>query len=1049
MNKHSKFWPALLLGMAMLLSVSFLFGQSPAKTEGSSESVLSPTRSEGLTGLTITADLEYGSNPENFIFNRTTPATLQPFSYAQSTMTYNYSTPYAASSVKLILPEGSYQLTAVYHGDTTTTTTFAEATVTGEVIVPLLAATSSGGMDDNGNPNIDTQSNVLTIVAGEDTYTLRFRRRVENLPSEISGITGFDTNTFAANVSGSTLAAYTINGDNLRTSAEQAELSKLRWSVNSITGTAYFGGDAGNEMTKLSNGVITVTATLIRNPATKNTSGEYTLSGLLNWLPHLGILELKGKTGDVIPINPLFSSNPAATGPYSCSIVDDYSTVTLKLMAPPDCQIYINSARVSSNGESVLRIGPTNPVSGPAAITYNIEVKNSRGSKYYVLNFIREISPRLKYGRTAAPAGPHLASGAGDVFGVKNAATDKLTVQAWVRWTVDPGTSEGFANIASQTTAADGSSGLFWLQHNRENTRFEFAVRSNNDRRWVQSNSSVVIQRGVWYLVTGVYDGIKVRIYVNDVDESDGSKTLTGNLLNMPTTAQFNVGKMPFGTRRFNGNVRALRIWVGTARSLTEIQGDYAGNITGTNPSFSWPLNETAKGEVATGTGTGTVALTMQNVTEADFVACCVNNKATGQVMLHRPERMDMSTADSESVVLVQASGYSGSALRFRILGSQGSSDEMQAWDHVNNAWIGSGTISTGVLINDDLGNPATGTYFWVPVRRNTSTNGAGRYVDDDTQTSYDGTDTDALTRARYNAIAPLPAVRAMVANNAIITLNGKLLGTTTYPLTKKYVILGYDAVEKGKLITGTSSAITTGAYALKSDVPLYRIEVRTQRDVLISELTNASGWNATTGLDDITLPVELSSFTVTPTQNGAKLQWVSQSESNLIGYHVYRAELNDFSQALQVSALIEATNASHTQVYVFTDSGLQPLVTYYYWLMASEYSGVSQIFGPIHITLAGEEQSPELPVKTGLDKLYPNPFNPEISIRYGLTEAADLKLSIYNLKGQKVHSLEIQNQNKGFHKYLWDASQEASGIYFIVFEAAETREMRKITLSK
>ena len=550
-------------------------------------------------------------------------------------------------------------------------------------------------------------------------------------------------------------------------------------------------------------------------------------------------------------------------------------------------------------------------------------------------------------------------------------------------------------------------------------------------------------------MVTGVYDGIKVRIYVNDVDESDGSKTLTGNLLNMPTTAQFNVGKMPFGTRRFNGNVRALRIWVGTARSLTEIQGDYAGNITGTNPSFSWPLNETAKGEVATGTGTGTVALTMQNVTEADFVACCVNNKATGQVMLHRPERMDMSTADSESVVLVQASGYSGSALRFRILGSQGSSNEMQAWDHVNDAWIGSGDISTGVLMNTDLGNPATGTYFWVPVRRNTSTDGAGRYVDDDTQTSYDGTDADALTRATYNAIAPLPAVRAMVANNAIFTLNGKLLGTTTYPLTKKYVILGYDAVEKGKLITGTSSAITTGAYALKSDVPLYRIEVRTQRDVLISELKNASGWNATTGLDDITLPVELSSFTVTPTQNGAKLQWVSQSESNLIGYHVYRAELNDFSQALQVSALIEATNASHTQVYVFTDSGLQPLVTYYYWLMASEYSGVSQIFGPIHITLAGEEQSPEIPVKTGLDKLYPNPFNPEISIRYGLTEAADLKLSIYNLKGQKVHSLDIQNQNKGFHKYLWDASQEASGIYFIVFEAAETREMRKITLSK
>jgi hypothetical protein len=593
------------------------------------------------------------------------------------------------------------------------------------------------------------------------------------------------------------------------------------------------------------------------------------------------------------------------------------------------------------------------------------------------------------------------------------------------------------------------------MQHNNQNSSFEFAVRSNSSRQYVQSNSSVVIQRGVWYLVTGVYDGSRVRIYVDGSEVNNRTVNLTGNLVNVPTTAQFNVGKMPFGTRRFNGNVRALRIWVGTARSLTEIQGDYAGNITGTNPSFSWPLNETAKGEVATGTGTGTVALTMQNVTEADFVACCVNNKATGQVMLHRPERMDMSTADSESVVLVQASGYSGSALRFRILGSEGSSDEMQAWDHVNDAWIGSGAMSTGVLINDDLGNPTTGTYFWVPVKRNSSTTGVGRYVDDDTETGYDGSDAGVTQRTLYNSIAPLPTVAAMGAKGAVFTLKGTLVGTTTYPLTEKYVILGYDAEEKGKLITGTSSSISAkdgkaiGSYSLISDVTLHRIEVRTQNDVLITELKNPSGWTGTTDLDDITLPVELSSFTVTPTHNGAKLQWVSQSESNLSGYHVYRAELNDFSQALQVSSLIEATNAAHTQVYVFMDSGLQPLVTYYYWLMASEYSGISQTFGPIHVTLEGDEQSPQIPLKTGLDKLYPNPFNPEISIRYGLKEDADLKLSIYNLKGQKVHSLEVQNQNKGFHKYIWDASEQVSGIYFIVFEAAEIKETRKITLSK
>lgn len=842
MNKHSKFWPALLLGMAMLLSVSFLFGQSPAKTEGSSESVLSPTRSEGLTGLTITADLEYGSAIE----------------------------------------------------------------------------TNPGTYDSNGSPKSE---------------------------------------------------------------------------------------------------------------------------------PQLVILEIKGNTGGPISLSPAFSST---TYNYSCAIMDYDPTVKLILNAPSDCQVYINDGRVSSNGESILRIEPTHPTSGPIVITYTIKVENSAGSKEYVINFTREVNERLDFGRTTGSnPRPRLASATGNVFGV-NTSTDKLTVQAWVRWTETPGSSAS-ANIASQTTSSDGSSGLFWLQHSGDCKSFEFAVRTDsgtNPRRFAQSDpTKVTIQQGVWYLVTGVYDGSltnnNVKIYVNNSDVSISTPQLTGNLFSALDAAKFNVGVMFDTYRSFPGNVRALRIWVGTARSAQEIASDYTGTSSD-DSSFSWPLNETAVGSVAQ--GKGSLSLSMVNVTDADFASCCVYNSKAGQTLLHRPERMDLSAEASESVILVQASGYSDSDYRFRILGQQGSSTGMQAWDHnANNGaggWVGSGTISTGVMMDSELGNPVDGTRFWVPVRRNNSTAGAGRYVDDDS--SYDGSDTDG---SKYNTIMPLTPVIKM--GSTMFALSGELLGGGDYPLSKKYVILGYDAVEKGKLITGTSSAIGSGKYDLISDVPLYRIEVRTQRDVLISELTNASGWNATTGLDDITLPVELSSFTVTPTQNGAKLQWVSQSESNLIGYHVYRAELNDFSQALQVSALIEATNASHTQVYVFTDSGLQPLVTYYYWLMASEYSGVSQIFGPIHITLAGEEQSPELPVKTGLDKLYPNPFNPEISIRYGLTEAADLKLSIYNLKGQKVHSLEIQNQNKGFHKYLWDASQEASGIYFIVFEAAETREMRKITLSK
>ncbi len=69
--------------------------------------------------------------------------------------------------------------------------------------------------------------------------------------------------------------------------------------------------------------------------------------------------------------------------------------------------------------------------------------------------------------------------------------------------------------------------------------------------------------------------------------------------------------------------------------------------------------------------------------------------------------------------------------------------------------------------------------------------------------------------------------------------------------------------------------------------------------------------------------------------------------------------------------------------------------------------------------------------------------------LKLWLKEAAEAKLNIYNVKGQLVHSRELKMQDKGFHSYIWDASKESSGVYFVVFESGKLRETRKITLSK
>ncbi len=1014
-----------------------------------------------LPSLDIEAEVEFSVNPERFIFNRTSTSsfTLENFTFNTNTTEYNYSTFYPADSLKITFPSaGNYQLETTFYGSISgNQTTFIQALVNGCICVPLIEAESSTGMDGNGNPNANTNSNVLTIVsdpgeANEKIYTLRFRRRADTEPTTI--VISETAYEFSALVTG---VSSIINGDNI------ASLQETNWSVNPITGTAYFNG---NQLIPLSNGDVTVTATLENDNSISAVSETYTLSGISNWSPHLSSLELIDKYDVNINLSPQFTSNPNDAGDYTCSIVDEYSTLRLKLKAPVDCQVYIDDARVSSNGCSYLKIPPTDPINGPLYINYVIKVENSQGAKSYNLNIQREVKERLKYGRTSGNP-PHLASAIGDVFGFNTVQTDKFSIQAWVRWTSETSEGQPWANIASQTYSSSGSNGTFWLQHNYNNTSFEFAINPTGTRRYVLSDASkVTIQRGVWYLVTGVYDGDRspVRIYINDDDVSDRGVYTEGQVLAPDASAayNFNVGKMPYGGRQFPGNIRNLRIWVEKALTATEIANDFPNTpLAGSSEDdsdFSWPLNEISNGSISN--GNGSLNLSMVDVQEDDFVACCTNNRASGKALVHRPEKMDLSSATSESVILFQADGYSGNNFKFNILGPlENASKSMEVWDHNSNSWKTSDVISEGIAIDSELGNPTTGTYFWIPVRLATSTDGAGRYVDDDDDDDYDGNDTDAQGRTQYNTMLPLPTVAPM---NDPFTVSGTLIGNEQHPLTEKYVILGYDAVEKGRLITGTSTLTASkdgksnGSYTLVSDVPLYRVEVRTQDDILVTDVDNAEGWDETLenggviNLDPITLPVELSSFTVSAISNGAKLQWVTQTESNISGYHVYRALVEDFSQSELVSPVIESNNSVQTQIYSYTDSDIMLNVDYYYWLKATEFSGEFRIYGPVSIFLEENEVTPEVPIFiTGIESLYPNPFNPQVNIRYSLKDKGNVRISIYNLKGQKIHRDEIISQEKGYHSYVWDGRKQTSGIYFVEFVSGKYKEVRKVTLRK
>jgi hypothetical protein len=82
---------------------------------------------------------------------------------------------------------------------------------------------------------------------------------------------------------------------------------------------------------------------------------------------------------------------------------------------------------------------------------------------------------------------------------------------------------------------------------------------------------------------------------------------------------------------------------------------------------------------------------------------------------------------------------------------------------------------------------------------------------------------------------------------------------------------------------------------------------------------------------------------------------------------------------------------------------------------------------------------------------VYPNPFNPSTTIRYTLSRASVVKLSIHNILGQLISILKDEKQSAGEYEVTWNAQGKsiASGVYVARLSADGVDLTRKIVLVK
>lgn len=165
-----------------------------------------------------------------------------------------------------------------------------------------------------------------------------------------------------------------------------------------------------------------------------------------------------------------------------------------------------------------------------------------------------------------------------------------FTVESWVNWNIPPNpgsdTSRKWATLVVDGTADHNR--RYHLQHNSDNTKFEFAIATvakGGSGVWVASTTSPV--KGTWYQVTGVYNKTPgtMAIYVNGVPESTGSADSSGL---RSSIGRFQVGG-PAGInwpnpppasqlRKLDGEVRGVKTYE-EALSREEILAHYQAGV--------------------------------------------------------------------------------------------------------------------------------------------------------------------------------------------------------------------------------------------------------------------------------------------------------------------------------------------------------------------------------------------------------------------------------------------------------------------------------------
>jgi hypothetical protein len=176
--------------------------------------------------------------------------------------------------------------------------------------------------------------------------------------------------------------------------------------------------------------------------------------------------------------------------------------------------------------------------------------------------------------------------------------------------------------------------------------------------------------------------------------------------------------------------------------------------------------------------------------------------------------------------------------------------------------------------------------------------------------------------------------------------------------------------------------------------------------------------------------------------ESNLQITWEPNSEADLGYYIVYRSQDE-----------INFDESGQTDETTFIDSEVIAGVNYSYSVTAVDTNGNESDYSDIvTLSVSTVESRPDIPVHYYLTQNFPNPFNPQTTIKYGLLKAGEVRVIIYDVLGNIVKFLINQNQPRGHYQVIWNGvntqnEQVSSGIYYYQIITDDFQDVKKMFL--